>query len=93
MVQAYGPTDGLLAGLALVLGIGASVGILWRLGARMGPPGYVTSAALGMIGAFATGFLLPMWGWNVSGGLVEGTAASAAGAILLNLAARLLWSR
>lgn len=83
MDDGTGPTDGLLAGLVLVLAIGALVGILIRRAGNGTRLGLLASIALGVIGAFVTGFLLPMSGLNLSGSFLSGAVASAGGAMAL----------
>ncbi len=91
MYYPAGPTDGLLAGLVLVLAIGAAVGLASALIRKGDNPSLSVCIVLGMVGAFVAGFLLPAWGVNVSATLASGVTASAVGAVALIQFVRLLF--
>lgn len=87
------PEIGVLGGLAIVLVIGSSAGLLLGVHGQRGVSRTLFDMVAGTLGAWTVAFLLPMAGHPLAKGFAGGLAASAAGAVVTIGLARLAWRK
>ena len=89
MEEQIGTGFGVLAGLLIVIGIGAIVGYLASLIVKGGGSGFWGDVLIGIGGSFLAGFLLPLLGIHI-GGPVGSIIAAVIGAVVLLLVIRMI---
>ncbi len=88
--QAIGSGVGFLAGVAIMIVVGAVVGWLASLIVKGGGSGFWGDVLIGIGGSILAGFLLPLIGLNVGSGIVGALVPAVIGAVILLLILRLV---